>query len=82
MWVADQVKKNPLRARQKSQGAVFLFIAHNSKLAKLWIVWYIRHRKRQPPTEVGCQGKKVFRKPLLNPQSVGVVFLCLGYLQY
>ena len=53
MWVAKLVKKNPLRARE-SQGAVFLFIAHNSKLAKLWIVWYIRYRKRQPPTEVGC----------------------------
>ncbi|WP_304237867.1 hypothetical protein, partial [Phascolarctobacterium succinatutens] len=42
----------------------------NSKLAKLWIVWYIRLEKT-----------KSFRKPLLTPQSVGVVFFLFCTIQ-
>ena len=57
-WVAKLVKKNTLRTRQKSQGAVFLFIAHNSKLAKQWIMWYIR-----------CTNKKVLESHFL-PRKV------------
>ena len=34
----------------KVRGRFFFLLSTNSKLAKLWIVWYIRHRKRQPPT--------------------------------
>ena len=30
---------------------------------------------------MGCLGKKVFRKPLLNPQSVGVVFFLVSTIQ-
>ena len=74
------VKKNPLRTRQ-SLGAVFLLLRTNSKLAKLWIVWYIKYRKDNRP-QGGLPCKKVFRKPLLCLECVGVVFLCLGYLQY
>jgi hypothetical protein len=30
---------------------------------------------------VGCLSKKVFRKPLLTPQSVGVVFFLVSTIQ-
>ena len=53
----------------------FHYILHNSKLAKLWIVWYIKHRKRQPPTEVGC---RIWLRKIRSAtrQSHGAVFLC------
>ena len=43
------VKKNPLRARQSFGGRFFFLLRTNPKLAKLWIVWYIRYRKDNRP---------------------------------
>ena len=35
--------------RQLSPRGAFHYILHNPKLAKLWIVWYIRYRKDNRP---------------------------------
>ena len=49
-------------------------ILHNSKLAKLWIVWYIRYRKDNRPQR--WVAKLVKKNPLRTRQSLGAVFLC------
>ena len=62
--------KTPLRHRYAMpplpKERLSCILRTNSKLAKLWILWYIRLEKT-----------KSFRKPLLTPQSVGVVFFLL-----
>ena len=55
-----------LRAPAPPEGSLSLHPEHNPKLAKLWLLWYTRLEKT-----------KSFRKPLLTPQSVGVVFFLL-----
>ena len=79
---AEKLAKVRQRVKdEERKGRGFHYILHNSKLAKLWIVWYIKYRKDNRP-QGGLPCKKVFRKPLLCLECVGVVFLCLGYLQY
>ena len=63
-----------LRAPALPKESLSIRPAHNSKLAKLWIVWYIRYRKdNRPQRWVADRAKK---NPLRTRQSFGAVFLC------